>query len=212
MYFHAKDNHYDYATAMMDYDNKKAMMFPDTVIPTEYHKDGTYGAQRLYNEFDSVIARNTTGYGLGNRNSNGTEGMVGKIKNFRYYDRVLTEEEIVRNRNVDSVRYFGALGVTNVLVTTKYGDGTGETLAEVPGAYAVEGSWTFSATEVKDQDGILKNVAGYYTEELDAYGNWTNKTWHEGTAEYTYDTETEGGKTIRLTWCSPRPGMCIILR
>ena len=214
MYFHAKDNHYDYATAMMDYDNKKAMMFPDTVIPTEYHKDGTYGAQRLYNEFDSVIARNTTGYGLGNRNSNGTEGMVGKIKNFRYYDRVLTEEEIVRNRNVDAVRYFGALGVTNVLVTTKCAnvEGGTENLTEAPGAYTVEGSWTFSATQVKDAQGNIKNVAGYYTEELDAYGNWTNKTWHEGTAEYTYDTETEGGKTIRLTWCSPRPGMCIILR
>ena len=46
MYFHTKDLHYDYATAMMDYDNKKAMMFPGTTIPTEYNKDGTYGIIR----------------------------------------------------------------------------------------------------------------------------------------------------------------------
>ena len=34
----------------------------------------------------------------------------------------------------------------------------------------------------------------------------------DGAAEYTYGTETEGGKTIRLTWYSSRPGMCIIIR
>ena len=136
------------------------------------------------------------------------------MKFFRYYDRVLTEEELVRNRNVDAVRYFGALGVTNVLVRTKYASvgGDAEVLTEAPGAYTVEGSWTFSATQVKDQDGILKNVAGYYTEELDVYGKWTNKVWHEGAAQYTYNAETENGKTIRLTWSAPPPGMSVIIR
>ena len=208
MYFHAKDNKYSFATAIMDYDGQKAMMFPDTTIPTEYHKDGTYGAQRLYwDEFSSVVSRSTTGYGLGNRNNNGTEGMVGKIKSFRYYDRVLTEEELVRNRNVDAVRYFGELGVTNVLVRTKFG--TGGEQAE-SGAYTVEGEWTFTATTVKDKNGDIVPVAGYYTEEL-VNGVWANKTWHGG-REYTYEAETANGKTIRLTWSVPPLSTRIIVR
>ena len=205
MYFHAKDNKYSYATALMDYDNKKAMMFPDTAIPTEYHKDGTYGPQRLYHEFASVTSKETTGYGLGNRNNNGTEGLVGTIKNFRYYDRVLTEEEIVRNRNVDAVRYFGALGVTNVYVVAG-----GGTQAET-GAYKVEGEWTFHATTV-DKDGVLKPVKGYYIQTLEN-GQLSRRVWHDGdTFKYSEDDPITGGKTVHLTWAFGQPGMCIIIR
>ena len=205
MYFHAKDLHYDYATAMMDYDNKKAMIFPDTTIPTEYHKDGTYGAQRLYWEFGSVHSVNTTGYGLGNRNNNGTEGMVGKIKNFRYYDRVLTEEELVRNRNVDAVRYFGELGVTNVYVAAG-----GGTQAET-GAYKVEGEWTFSATTVLDQN-VTKRVEGFYIQTLED-GGLSHRTWYDGDSfTYSEADPVYGGKTVYLTWGPRRPGLYIILR
>lgn len=206
MYFHAKDLHYDYATAIMDYDGKKAMMFSDTTIPTEYHKDGTYGAQRLYNEFSSVTSVQTTGYGLGNRNNNGTEGMVGKIKNFRYYDRVLTEEELVRNRNVDAVRYFGALGVTNVFVAAG-----GGTQAET-GAYKVEGEWTFTATTILDKDDVEKPVKCFCTQTLEG-GSLTRKTWYEGSSfTYSESDPVYGGKTVYLTWSSSRPGMHILVR
>ena len=211
MYFHAKDLHYTYATAMMDFEAKQAMMFPDTTIPTNYVKEGVYGNQRLFHQYTSVSAVEDTGYGLGNANNANESGMNGTIKSFRYYDRVLTEEELVRNRNADSVRYFGELGVTNVLVRTKYGDGTGETLAEAPGAYKVEGSWTFSATSVKDANGMPAPVAGYYTDEL-VNGTWSNKTWHGGQTEYTYDEATANGKTVRLTWSVPPIGMRVILR
>ena len=206
MYFHAEDNKYSFATAMMDYDNKKAMMFPDTTIPTEYHKDGTYGAQRLYWDFSSVTSVSTTGYGLGNRNNNGTEGLVGKIKNFRYYDRVLTEEELVRNRNVDAVRYFGALGVTNVFVVA--GGGT-QTEA---GAYKVEGSWTFSATTVLDKEGVEKPVKGFCVQTLED-GGLSQKTWYDGNSfTYSESDPVYGGKTVYLTWSPRRSGMCIIVR
>ncbi|MBQ2629481.1 MAG: hypothetical protein IJG13_07380 [Kiritimatiellae bacterium] len=204
MYFHAKDNKYSFATAMMDYDNKKAMMFPDTAIPTEYHKDGTYGAQRLYNEFASVTSVNTTGYGLGNRNNNGTEGLVGTLKNFRYYDRVLTEEELVRNRNVDAVRYFGVLGVTNVFVVAG-----GGTQAE-EGAYKVEGSWEFSATTVLDENNVPAPVIGYYTQGF-VDGRWTPQKWHDGST-YSY-IEGTSPAMVRLIWRSvPPPGMSILIR
>ena len=202
MYFHAKDNKYDYATAIMDYDNKKAMMFPDTTIPTEYEKEGTYGKQRLYTEFGSVSSVSTTGYGLGNRNNNGTEGLVGTLKSFRYYDRVLTEEELVRNRNVDAVRYFGELGVTNVYVVAGGGTQSEE------GAYKVEGEWAFTAENIV-KDSVTKNVAAYYTEEL-VNGAWTNKTRHEG-ATYTY-TEGTSPSTVRLTWASQPEAFIMTVR
>ena len=144
----------------------------------------------------------------------GGDPLYGTIKSVRLYDRMLSEDELAWNRNVDSARYFGELAVTNVVVATKYGDVESdavEVLAEAPGAYTVEGSWTFSATSVKNKAGILKPVAGYYTEELDASGNWTNKTWHEGETEFAYNCETSPA-CVRLTWSVPPPGMILILR
>ena len=203
MYFHTKNLHYDFATAIMDYDGKKAMMFSDTTIPTEYVKEGPYGAQRLYNEFDSVSSQSTTGYGLGNLGNNGTQGLVGKIKNFRYYDRVLTEEELVRNRNVDAVRYFGALGVTNVYVVAG-----GGTQAET-GAYKVEGEWTFTATTTVNSRGETVPVRRYSVETL-VDGVWTGKRTYGGNT-YTY-TEGTSPATARLRWLGESDGMSIIIR
>ena len=193
MFFHAPDNRYSFATGIQDFDNKKAMMFPDTAIPTEYIAEGTYGAQRLYHEFSSMNEVKDDGYGLGNIN-NGSAGFNGTVKFFRYYDRVLTEEELVRNRNVDAVRYFGELGVTNVFVVAG-----GGTQVET-GAYKVEGSWEFTAP----------TAIGYYTQEF-VDGRWTPRKWHEG-ATYNY-TEGTSPATVRLTWSSvPPPGMSVIIR
>ena len=144
----------------------------------------------------------------------GNQKISAGVKSVRLYDRMLTEDELAWNRNVDSARYFGELGVTNVLVQTKYRDvasAAQEVLAEAPGAYTVVGSWTFSAASVKNKDGILKPVAGYYTEELDASGEWTNKIWHEGETEFSYNCETSPA-CVRLTWSVPPPGMILILR
>ena len=148
---------------------------------------------------------------IGGANVGEGQFLRGTLKSIRYYDRVLTEEELVRNRNVDSARYFGKLAVTNVLVTTKYADVAGdkEVLTEAAGAYKVEGSWEFTATKVKDTNGNLKNVAGYYTEEL-VNGAWTNKAWHEDDS-YTYQ-EGIDAPTVRLTWSGPRPGMIIVVK
>ena len=197
VYFKNDSGHYDYATSIMDYDAKTAQVFDGVEPPTS----GTG-----FHQLSSVTSRSDSGFGLGNSGGDGTEALVGTFKSFRYYDRVLTEEEIVRNRNVDSVRYFGALGVTNVLVTTRFAAG-GEQAEN--GAYKVEGSWDFTATTVLDASGSEVPVAGYYTETLDG-GVWTDKTWHEGTT-YSYGEGTTPA-TVRLTWAGPPAALTIMMR
>ncbi|MBQ2624683.1 MAG: hypothetical protein IJG18_06255 [Kiritimatiellae bacterium] len=202
MYFKTPGHHYDYATAIQDFDNRTAKIFPGVDVPTTPAENdyNTFGEkQRTCFQFDSVKIGSDTGYGLGQRGNETTWGMVGTLKNFRYYDRVLTEEEIIRNRNADAARYFGELGVTNVL---EVANGNEE-------AYAVEGSWTFDAPATVEENGQTKEVAGFTTEEL-VDGVWRNKTWHEN-ATYTYDASA-GGKTIRLTWRGPRPGLVLVIR
>lgn len=43
-------------------------------------------------------------------------------------------------------------------------------------------------------------------------GGWVNKAWHNGQTQYTYDEATANGKTIRLTWSAPLPGMKITIK
>ena len=117
---------------------------------------------------------------------------------------MLTEEELVRNRNVDAVRYFGVLGVTNVFVVAG-----GGTQAE-EGAYKVEGSWEFSATTALDENNVPAPVIGYYTQGF-VDGRWTPKKWHDGTT-YSY-IEGTSPAMVRLIWRSvPPPGMSILIR
>ena len=128
---------------------------------------------------------------LGGWGGAASQYLVGTIKNFRYYDRVLTEEELVRNRNVDSVRYFGELATTNVVY-----NGT---------AYKVEGKYTWTAPATVIEEGSVRNTAGYWLEIPDG-----QKTWHDE-LEFTYDTATLSD-TVALTWGGPRPGLLIIVR
>ncbi len=196
---------FTYVTTMLDDAERTATVFTGTEPPT----GGTIADGYL--ERSSMADAHVGKLALGGWGGGVDSYLVGTVKDFRFYDRILTQEELVRNRNVDAVRYFGALAVTNVVVTTKYADVEGgeEVLAEAAGAYKVEGCWTFTATKVKDVNGNIKNVAGYYTEEL-VNGAWSNKTWHDGIS-YTYQ-EGDDAATVRLTWSGPPPGMMIIVR
>ncbi len=118
---------------------------------------------------------------------------------------MLTEEEIVRNRNVDAVRYFGALGVTNVFVVAG-----GGSQAET-GAYKVEGSWEFTATSVRDHEGADVPVARYVIETF-ADGRRESKEVFDGSS-FTY-SESDAkyrGKVVRLTWKPASPGTFLML-
>lgn len=133
--------------------------------------------------------------------------LTGKIQAIRVYNRALSDEELEQNRLVDEARFKGNPPESNVTIATKYGDGTGETLAEEVGSYKVEGTYTFSATQVKDSSETLKPVAGCYVSTW-TDGSWGAKIWYDdNTFAYTEDM----GK-IRIMW-SPRPrGMTLVVR
>ena len=186
----------DYMTVIADAAAKVDYAFAGTKIPTG--GSATAG----YRPYTTQLAPYSNYFRLGGwGGGNNGQGLTGTIFTFRYYDRVLTEEELIRNRNVDSVRYFGELAVTNVVVSI----GGEET------AYKVEGGYTFTAPATVVEKGATKKVVCYKTEEL-VNGVWKNRVWYDGTA-YTYDANSpDWGKTIRLTWSGPRPGLVIVVR
>ena len=190
----------DYMTAIHDAKSKTAVVFPGTQASTGGSvTDG-------YMHFDTFNGVENNKFRLGGWGG-GTDAqcLVGTIYTFRYYDRVLTEEELVRNRNVDSVRYFNALAVTNVFVVA---GGEGAVQTET-GAYKVEGSWTFTATKTVNRKGAVVDVARYSVEEL-VNGEWKNKEYGNGQS-YTY-TEGTDPATVRLKWLGLPVGATVILR
>ncbi len=126
----------------------------------------------------------------------------GTVKNFRHYDRVLTEAELVRNRQVDSARYFGKLAFTNVVVTANGFDAD-----PAPGAYAVEGSWTFSVAKGESEDAptaVRLRTIDRATGEVIATRFLDATTW-------TYDADAENGALVEIDWRAAKP-FVIVLR
>ncbi|MBQ3813474.1 MAG: hypothetical protein II841_07905, partial [Bacteroidales bacterium] len=124
--------------------------------------------------------------------------LVGTVKDFRFYDRILTQEELVRNRNVDAVRYFGALAVTNVV----------EVIGDKETAYKVEGSYSFTPPDT------ATDVAGYRLFVLQDNGDWEKLKPFQSGREFDYSETNPDfvGKTIKLEWAPEPPGMMIIVR
>ena len=186
-----KDTSIGYATLMTDASAKKAYAFQG---------DTKSDAEPNVKSYDSISAPSFGNLAIGGWGGGESQYMKGTINYFRYYDRVLSDAELAHNREVDEARYFGKLAVTNVVASVS-GEET---------AYKVEGGYTFTAPETVVEKGETKEVVCYTTEEL-VDGVWKNRVWHDGTA-YTYDVATSGGKTIRLTWRGPRPGLVIVVR
>ena len=185
---------YSYGTAIID--GKTATFFEGTEAPTSGTK-----AQGYYSSTTAAAATNVTALCIGG-GQGATQDFTGTLKTFRYYDRVLTTDEMVRNRNVDSARYFGELATTNVYVVAG-----GGTQAET-GAYKVEGEWTFTASKTLDKDGNVVDVVRYSVETLDN-GVW-KKRFYNGNS-YTY-TEGTSPATVRLTWLPEPLGMMVIIK
>ena len=187
-----------YATAMLN--GADAVIFAGTSAP--WNAPSTGGATGHYKNTEKTQGASAfnNGYSIGGHYPRTDELFKGTLKNYRFYDRVLTDDEVVWNRNVDSARYFGALATTNVLVVAGGGTQT-ET-----GAYKVEGEWTFTATTTLNKRGETVNVERYSVESL-VNGEWKNKRTYNGNS-YTY-TEGTDPATVRLTWLGPPPGLII---
>jgi hypothetical protein len=131
------------------------------------------------------------------------QGFHGTLHSIRYYDRALAEWELKRNRNVDSARFFGELGVTNVVVEVE--EGLDVTATPAAGVYAVEGEYSFSAT----LDG--SSSIGYRLWDWnEATGTWESRGF-VGESSYTYDTSTATAAKQKIRWCRQR-GLMIIMR
>ena len=185
---------YTYGTVIVS--GNSAMMFDGMELPT--------ASPGLVTRATVATAQTVSRIKLGG-GQGVTQDFTGTIKNFRIYDRVLTTDELVRNRNVDSVRYFGALATTNVFVVA---GGEGAVQAEA-GAYKVEGEWTFTATKTVNKRGALVDVVRYSTEEL-VNGEWKNKRTYNGNS-YTY-TEGTSPATVRLKWLGQPLGTTVVVQ
>ena len=185
----------DYMTAIHDAATQTAVVFPGTKAPTGGNVTDGYMHFGTFNGLGNNKFR-LGGWGGGTD----VQCLVGTIYTFRYYDRVLTEEELIRNRNVDSVRYFSALAVTNLVVEVAEDENIEATPA--PGAYFVEGSYDFA---VQTQGSAVQY--GYKVQDWDGE-KWTNTRLGEGT-DYTHVVTDPSVKT-RLVWRKIKPFILIV--
>ena len=189
----------DYMTAIHDAVTQTAVVFPGTKAPTGGSvTDG-------YMHFDTFSAVENNAFRLGGWGGGpgGSQNLIGTVHTFRYYDRVLTEEELIRNRNVDAVRYFNALGVTNLVVEVE--EDTGITADPDVGAYFVEGSYDFSATRAGGNRAL-----GYRLEDWDEEtGEWINTRIVAGT-DFSYAVASATAPKMRLVWREIKPFVLIV--
>ena len=187
----------DYMTAIHDAATQTAVVFPGTKAPTG-------GAvTEGYMHFDTFDGVENNQFRLGGWGGGpgGSQNLVGTVKTFRYYDRVLTEEELIRNRNVDSVRYFGELAVTNLVVEVS--DDSVVNAVPAAGAYFVEGSYEFQATQ--GQNVPLAYRIQTWDETND---RWVTTAIGEG-GSYTHVVTDPLAKT-RILWREIKPFILIV--
>jgi hypothetical protein len=182
------DNRLGYMTAIANADENTVAFFSGTTIPTS--GDG-------FRNF-SVSAKNDNGYCL--CGYTGNDGLfVGTINSYRYYKRVLTEDELAWNRVVDEYRFFGRnipIPVTNVVVATAIAGADG---AEPSGSYAVNGRHVFTAPATVNVGGMDYVCTGY-TIETQAGDGWSTPVFHKAALYQPAAFVATDADCVRLTW------------
>ncbi|MBR1609554.1 MAG: hypothetical protein IJ678_08080 [Kiritimatiellae bacterium] len=113
----------------------------------------------------------------------GADALYGTVKSVRLYDRMLTEDELAWNREVDNARFFGALATTNVVVVANaYSGGIA---VDTDTAYRVYGTATFEPSTAEDGS----RATQIRVRTLQPDGTWGD-TRFVATASYTYDAST----------------------
>ena len=190
-YFQDASGKYDFATAILDSSDRTAKMFRGVTPPTGG------GIADGYYQYSSITPYKDTNFGIGAPAGSYDQFFIGTLKSIRYYDRVLTDEELSRNRNADAARYFGALGVTNVVVEIAEGETYDCTPAS--GAYFVEGSYDFTAAGATGCKVQVRNGDG-----------WRIANRNDGdTFHYPADLP-EGATEVKIVWCKANPFILIV--
>lgn len=125
----------------------------------------------------------------------------GTMHSFRIYNRLLTDEEMAQNNEVDEVRFRG----DGVIVCTQTDGLDG---AEPCGFYKVDGSHTFSAPAEQIVGETTWRCVGY---TLDIYDD-VNDVWssdgvnHQNELQYSYDAANGGRVRLKWQWTKKRAG------
>ena len=126
--------------------------------------------------------------------------LTGKGYSLRIYDRILTTEEVVRNRELDNQRFRG-----------RWGESTEKDLVTVcashPSAACEKGNWlvrgsgskTVTAPATVTANGFTWTLKGYLLETMDTSARTVAYTQVDGVSTYTF-TPTSNGANRRLTW------------
>ena len=195
-YFQNASGKYDFATAILDSSDRTAKMFRGVTPPTGG------GIADGYYQYSSITPYKDTNFGIGAPAGSYDQFFIGTLKSIRYYDRVLTEEELSRNRNADAVRYFNALGVTNVVV--EVAEGESYNCDPAPGAYFVEGSYDFTA----DTNGAgAPNGCKILVRNGD---DWIMAGHKDGTT-FRYPADLpEGATEVTIVWSKTNPFVIVV--
>ena len=123
----------------------------------------------------------------------------GTVKSVRIYNRVLCDADLAKNRAVDEARAAAASAGGYVVQVANFGDA----VSAAPGAYAVAGSWSFSAWDATTESGAVRALLGYSISTWnDDAGGWNAPTFVPnagGVQTYSY-IEGESPAKVRLTW------------
>ena len=119
---------------------------------------------------------------------------LGTIKSVRIYNRVLTDDELHKNREIDEIRFFGAKNPSaNVIVASSVRGVSGD---EPEGEYALPaGGRTFTAPASVTVGDDVYSCTGYTLE------TWDGSAWGEPAASASLSCAlADASAKVRLTW------------
>ena len=190
---------YSYATAMLD-SKTNAVIFSGASAPSwtsadsNDHRSRTSAGSSAWADGTGGRTKRTFGKGvsIGGHYPRTDETFSGTVKSLRFYNRVLSDEELAWNRAIDRVRFDGEeIPETNVVVASSIDGLCG---VETNGAHFVTGGdYAFTATNMV-LNGVLYAPIGCTLETWDGSG-WGSPELVEG-ASCTVD----GSSTVRITW------------
>ncbi len=183
-----------YANAIYDIANKRVSVSGGDSYDWQADADAQTIASRKYAIGSGCKTDTSSSY------QRGIRALVGRVKSVRVYTDVLSEEELKWNRIVDNARFSGTMDADFVVAESARGlQGV-----EAPGEYIVNGSHTFTATNLTD--GVFTWApAGCKLERWNASaGTWSIVGYNEGNS-FTYVNSKANGK-MRLSWIWEQTG------